>query len=285
VFLMYFPFYIAAQYTGDAIIWLPGANPPGTHLPLYDVRYGAQMLVPTALFVSILVEKMSSISLVRSYSRGRGILQIVLIGVIGVQSVLIASQGTISLKEGLVNTCSSRSTITDYLTERYDGGRILEDVFIYRSQMDPATYQGNFKSIIYEGSGQLWLQALRDPVHSVEWILVDPTNKKDLVAAHVDMTSPVFLSQFTLVAGGQNESIRLYHRKGGAPLPTRPAPPRWTFDCNAGNPGSVVPPPAQERTSLATLANAYAGDSSKIGRGGTRGNKEQQGSEGRRAMQ
>ena len=120
----------------------------------------------------------------------------------------------------------------------------------------------------------MWLKALHDPVHSVEWILVDPTNKKDVVAQYVDVTSPVFLSQFTLVAGGQNESIVLYHRKGGAPLPTRPAPPRLKFDCNAGNSGSVVPPPTQERTSLATLANAYAGDSSKISKEGTRGNKE-----------
>jgi len=241
------------------------------------------MLVPAALFVSILVERMSSISLFRSYSIRRGILQIVLIAVIGVQSVLVASQGILSLKEGQVYACSSHSTITDYLTEHYDGGRILEDIFT--TQIDAATYQGDFKSIIYQGSGQLWLQALHDPVHSVGWILVDPTNKKDLVAEHVDVTSPVFLSQFTLVAGGQNESIRLYHRKGGAPLPTRPAPPRWTFDCNAGNPGSVVPPPAQERTSLATLANANADDSSKISKEGTRGNKEQHGSEGRRAMQ
>ncbi len=239
VFLMYFPFYIAALYTGDAVIWLPGANPPGTHLPLYDVRYGTQMLVPAALFVSILVERMSSISLFRSYSIRRGILQIVLIAVIGVQSVLVASQGILSLKEGQVYACSSHSTITDYLTEHYDGGRILEDIFT--TQIDAATYQGDFKSIIYQGSGQLWLQALHDPVQTVEWILFAPTNKKDLVAQHIDVTSPVFLSQFTLVAGGQNEIIRLYHRKGGAPLPTRPAHPRpyagllYTIPLDRGN--------------------------------------------------
>jgi len=250
VFLMYFPFYIAAQYTGDAIIWLPGANPPGTHLPLYDVRYGAQMLVPVALFVSIFVERMSSLSLFRSSSIRRGLLQLVLIAVIGVQSVLlIASPGILSLKDAqYAHFClSHRLEITDYLAEHYDGGRILENVFT--SQIDPATYQGDFKSILYEGSGPLWLQALHDPGHSVEWILVDPTNKKDVVAQHIDLTSRDFLSQFTLVAG-QNESIRLYHRKGGAPLPTRPAPSRVTFNCNAGNPASVVPPPTQERTSL-----------------------------------
>lgn len=267
VFLMYFPFYIAAQYSGDAVIWLPGANPPGAHLPLYDVRYGAQMAVPAALFVAIFVERMSSISLFRSSSLRRGMLQFVLIAVIGVQSVLlVASPGILSLQDAQAIACASPTAITDYLTEHYDGGRILEDVFT--TQIDPATYQGDFKSIIYEGSDQLWLQALHDPVHSVEWILVDPTNKKDLVAQHVDLTSPVFLSQFTLVAGGQNETIVLYHRKGGLPLPTRPAPPTVKFDCNAGNPASVVPPPAQgsvvlpstqERTSLGNLARAYAG--------------------------
>jgi len=38
--------------------------------------------------------------------------------------------------------------------------------------------------------------------------------------------SPIFLSQFMLVAG-EADGLLLYYRRDEAPLPTRPAPPIW----------------------------------------------------------
>jgi hypothetical protein len=146
-------------------------------------------------------------------------------GVILVQSVLVTSQGIISLQDGQFNyACNVQLAAVEYLAEHYDGGKILQD--IYTTKVDPAEFQGNFKSILYEGSGPLWLQALHNPANSVEWILVNPDNKNDLVAQHIDVHSPDFLSQFTLVVR-QTNGILLYHRLGGPPLPTRPAPPIW----------------------------------------------------------
>ncbi len=48
----------------------------------------------------------------------------------------------------------------------------------------------------------------------------------DLVAQYIEVNSSIFLSQFTLVVR-QTNSILLYRRLGGLPLPTRPTPPVW----------------------------------------------------------
>ena len=154
--------------------------------------------------------------------------RVVLIVVILAQSALIASQGIITLQDGQYNyACGSRLTVgavVDYLAEHYAGGKILQD--IYTTKVDPAEFGVDFKDIIYVGSAQFWLQALRDPADSVEWIIVNPDNKNDLVAQHIDMKSPIFFSQFMLVAR-EADGLLLYHRRGHPPLPTRPAPPIW----------------------------------------------------------
>src|SRR2546421_471873 len=223
VFLMPLPFYLASLYSGNAIIWIPGANPPGASVYMYNVRYGAQMVLPAALFISILVEEASSIPLKHFSSLG----QVLLAAVILVQSFLIASQGIISLQEGQYEyACIAQRNIVEYLAEHYDEGKILENMFT--TQVDPVEFKGSFKSIIYEGSGQLWLQALKNPANSVEWILVNPDNHNDPVAQHINVNSVAFMSQFTLVIR-QSNGILLYHRLGSQPLPDRPAPPSLKF--------------------------------------------------------
>lgn len=54
--------------------------------------------------------------------------------------------------------------------------------------------QINFKNIIYEGSGNLWKQALHNPASMVNWIIVNPANQFDQVAKHL---TPAFNAQFT----------------------------------------------------------------------------------------
>jgi len=190
---------------------------------MYNVRYGAQMVLPAALFISILVEEASSIPLKHFSSLG----QVLLAAVILVQSFLIASQGIISLQEGQYEyACIAQRNIVEYLAEHYDEGKILENMFT--TQVDPVEFKGSFKSIIYEGSGQLWLQALNNPANSVEWILVNPDNHNDPVAQHINVNSVAFMSQFTLVIR-QSNGILLYHRLGSQPLPDRPAPPSLKF--------------------------------------------------------
>jgi len=220
LFIIPFPFYIAALYGGQAIIWVPGANPPDSHLYMYNVRYGAQMVGPAALFLAILIERISSISMRRFYLISR----LVLVGVILAQSLLITSQGIISLQDGQYDyACSPQLIINQYLAKHYNGGKILQDV--YAAQFDASAAGIDFKNIIYEGSGRFWSQALQNPASSVDWIIIKPDNSIDLVAQRLK-EDPAFLSQFTLVVR-QTDGILLYHQLGKPPLPTRPAPPVW----------------------------------------------------------
>src|SRR5207249_740671 len=54
-FLTPFGFYVLALYSGQAIILLPEVVPAYATIHLFNVRYGAEMVAPAALFVAALV--------------------------------------------------------------------------------------------------------------------------------------------------------------------------------------------------------------------------------------
>ncbi len=109
-----------------------------------------------------------------------------------------------------------------YLVEHYNRGRILQDTYATTTEL-AAEVGIDFKNVVYEGSGPLWNQALRNPASVVDWIIMNPNNGSDLVAQHINVKSPAFTSQFQLVASEPN-GLSLYHRLGLPPLPTRPVP-------------------------------------------------------------
>jgi hypothetical protein len=220
IFLVPFPFYIVALYGGQAIIWIPGANPPDAHVYMYNVRYGAQMVVPAALFMAILVERMSSLSSQRLSKMGK----LILLGVVILQSVFIATHGIVSLQDGQYTyACASQRTIVQYLAEHYDGGKILQDV--YASQFDVTDAGIDFHNVVHEGTGSYWVQALQQPENFADWVVVTPHDSIDPLAQRL-REDPAYLSQFTLVVQ-QSDGNLLYHRLGEPPLPTRPAPAVW----------------------------------------------------------
>jgi cellulose synthase/poly-beta-1,6-N-acetylglucosamine synthase-like glycosyltransferase len=228
VFAIPFPFYILALYGGQAIIWIPGANPPNAHIYMYNVRYGAQIVVPFSLFVALLIERIGSIAKGRFNTFGR----VALLGVIIAQTLLIFSHGIITLQDGQFNyACGPQKTIVTFLAQHYNTGKILQDV--YSSQFDVSDAGIDFRNVIYEGSGQYWVKALQDPTSMVDWIVVRPSDPLDLVSQRLKKDpafNATFHAQYILVAS-QTNGIYLYHIDGKPPLPTRPAPIVW----NAGN--------------------------------------------------
>jgi cellulose synthase/poly-beta-1,6-N-acetylglucosamine synthase-like glycosyltransferase len=228
LFAIPFPFYILALYGGQAIIWIPGANPPNAHIYMYNVRYGAQMVVPASLFVALLVERIGSIAKGRINTIGR----ITLLWVILAQTLLIVSQGIITLQDGQFNyACGPQKTIVTFLAQHYDTGKILQDV--YASQFDVSDAGIDFRNVIYEGSGEYWIQALQDPTSTVNWIVIRPSDPLDLVSQQLKKDpafNATFHAQYIQVAS-QTNGVYLYHINGKTPLPTRPVPIVW----NAGN--------------------------------------------------
>ncbi len=218
-FLTPFIFYILIFFTGQDTIYLPGIGPATTWHYMWNVRFGVQTVAPIALFVAILAKQWSHTKRAHLWIVIR---QIALVIAIGIQTLLTASGGIISLQDGLYGaSCLPTEPITIYLAQHYAGGRILEDVNAF--PINEADIGIDLKDAIYEGSGELWKKALNDPASVVDWIIAQPRIKNDLIASNLDLQSPEFLSQFTLVVQ-QGDGLSLYHRHGRSPLPTRPIP-------------------------------------------------------------
>lgn len=222
VFLVPFCFYILSLYGGQANLYVPQVVPADAPQKVFNVRFGAEMVAPVALLLAILARKWSSQKCARCLAReGRWLLA----GVIVLQTVLIVRGGIITMQDGQYGgSCAFPHPINVYLAQHYAGGRVLENVF--SSKIDGAEAGIELKDLIYEGSGELWKQALNDPAALVDWIIVRPGLRIDPIVQHIDLKSPAFLSHFTLVVQ-ERDGINLYHRNG-APLTTRPIP-AWFF--------------------------------------------------------
>ena len=225
-FLTPFVFYILIFYFGQNTIYLPGPGLANTSHSLWNVRFGAEIVAPAALFLAILAEGWS----ISMPARIRPLIgQIVLVIAIVIQTNLTASGGIISLQDGQYGySCAPIAPITVYLAQHHDGGRILEDANAFLVAESEAGI--DLKNTIYEGSTGLWKKALNDPASMVEWIIVSPDAPDDPIAKRIDLESPAFLSQFTLVVQERDSIayshyyLRLYHRNGRSPLPARPIP-------------------------------------------------------------
>lgn len=215
VFLVPFVFYVLSLYTGQAALYVPGAVPPDYEHQIYNARYGVELVAPVALFLATLA---SSMTMGRRLLRLLG--HIVIGGVIIVQTVLTASGGIVSLQDGQFGlSCAHSHSIIIFLAQHYDGGRILED--LYDTKIDALNPEAgiDFKNVVYEGSGRLWQQSLRDPASMVNWIIVNPADQHDLVAQRL---TPAFNAQFTRDIEEAN-GLSLFHRNGLS-VPTRPVP-------------------------------------------------------------
>jgi len=198
---------------------MPGLAPPNTPVRLFNVRYGIQMVAPIAVFIAILAANLR----LRKLPGLGGLAQMALLGIIVAQTVVVATGGIVTVQDGQYGiSCAPEHPISVYLAQHYAGGKVLEDV--YATNIDGEEAGVHFSDIIYEGSGQLWTDALKNPAGTADWVIVHADNLNDPVFTHINIYGSAFNSQFTLVVQEFGKT-RLYHRNGLAPLPTRPVPP------------------------------------------------------------
>jgi hypothetical protein len=226
IFLAPFAFYIFSLYNGQAIIYVPEAVPAHATQHLFNVRYGAEMVVPAAVFIATLISRLRLPKPVRWLG---SLLRMIMIAVIVIQMALLVSGGIITLQDGEHGvSCEAEHQIIVYLAQHYNGGKILEDIFA--SSIDGADAGIEMKNFINESSGIAWTTALKDPAPYTNWIILRPTTLRrpddpyDLVSQSIDLQSPAFLRQFTLVVQ-EPTGLELFQRNGLSPLPTRPVPP------------------------------------------------------------
>lgn len=220
VFFVPLVFYITSLYSGEAALFLPGLGPGIIHNLFFNVRYGTQMVASIAVFIAILAAYLKF----KKHPRWSRLGQIVLLGVIVAQTVATATGGMITVQDGQSGlSCDPEHPINVYLAQHYDRGKILENV--YENNIDGEEAGIHFSDIIYEGSGQLWINALKNPAGTVDWIIVHADDPLDPVFTHINIYSSTFNAQFTLVVQEPgSRPLRLYHRNGLPPLPTRSIP-------------------------------------------------------------
>jgi hypothetical protein len=239
LFVAPIPFYIISLYFGQAILSVPdiagqlifslpgvpgqlvlsvpAVLPTGTPQTLFNARYGAQAVAPAALLLAILASPRRPVWAVL-----RSLRHIVLVIAILAQTILIASGGVISLQNAQQNGCSRPFATLLYLSQHYNGGRVLED--FYTSKFNELAEVGiDFKNVIYEGSGDLWQKSLAHPATMVDWIILNPDDPSDLVAQTLKVDSPTFRAQFTRVAQ-ESDGLSLFQRQGLPELPAKPIP-------------------------------------------------------------
>ncbi len=221
-FLAPFAFYVIAIFgnqvpIGSFATFHPlGIIPASERNSLFNARFGSEMVAPLAVFVAILVPTWSSTATFLHSARGL-LCRAFLVLVIVLQSGLVANGGIIAIL-GSTNPplCVQGYPINVYLAQHYNGGRILQSDYPFR--ISEAQAGINFSNVIYGGSGSLWTQALQHPETNVDWIIFQPG---DIVGKAMDLTGPLFIQNFTLIVTGP-DGLRLYHRNGLAPLPSRP---------------------------------------------------------------
>ncbi len=226
--LVPFGFYALSFYMGSVPILVPEAVPANSVDHLFNVRYAVQMVAPAALFLAILANRCSKVPLFRYWSAGYMVLMLA----IGLQALLTISTGIVSLQDGQYGlSCAPQHQISVYLAQHYDEGRILDDTVATNTSFEDAGI--DFGNVIYEGSGQLWEKALSNPSSVVDWVVIQ---QGDIVSQHINVQSPAFLARFAFVIQ-ESTGMRLYHRRGAAPLPTRPMPDGLLTEhqfCSAG---------------------------------------------------
>lgn len=207
--LVPFAFYVAAFYLGQDVMFVPHANHPP--YIFYNARFGAEMAAPAAIFIATLAEEITW---------WLPMAQVGLVAAVLAQSVLLSWGGVISLQDGQIGaSCYPGHPVAAYLAQHFDGGRVLIDE--YHDEIDLSAAGITFSHMLYEGDGTIWTSALHDPATYADWIIAAPN---DFVSQHVDMRSPAFEREFTLVAQDSPNGAKLWHRTGLPALPDRSVP-------------------------------------------------------------
>jgi hypothetical protein len=218
VFLVPFAFYIVALYTGQAIIFAPGAAPASVNDTWYNVRYGMVAVPPVGVFTSTLVARLPPPRAALRLLSAR----VVVIPVIAAQALITFHGGVLAVQDGQVGfSCYPYSAIPDYLRRYYNGGYVLDDA--YKTQTDIAASQVvTLSDVVYQGTHKLWQEALANPAAVVTWVIVA---QGDAVSEQINTDGSEFNAQFELLLRDYTSGASLYHLRGLPPLPTRDLPP------------------------------------------------------------
>ncbi|MBL8118414.1 MAG: glycosyltransferase [Anaerolineae bacterium] len=228
IFLVPFAFYIFSAYSGQIVFFSPELVPDDAQWKYFNNRYGLVAIPPFAVFVGLFVFYFGRwIGRVRPAVdartlRYRAALIVPAAALIVGQAVVTMANGPVALRDGQVGmSCYPRQEFIAYMAEYYDGGKILVDTFANAAAFALGPEAGvPFRNFVYEGSGDTWRRALRNPSAVADWIIVDPNVPTDKVAKSLDINDSLFLAEYTLVVQERNDGRKLF-RRSSLPEPTK----------------------------------------------------------------
>lgn len=180
------PFYTLALYNGQAVIYIPGTGPT----TIYNVRYGAAMVVPVALALALFIDRISAIHFPVSIFRIALCIVIVLS-----QPLLLISQGVITLYDGQYGySCQAAQPAVRTLLRYYQQGEriLLDEGAVFLPDLSIA-----LRNFVGEGNRHYWERALLKPEKQVTWVLLS-RRPQDRVARRFRRDA-AFHKKFTLL--------------------------------------------------------------------------------------
>lgn len=223
-YLIPFLFYVIAVYTGQvalfdnaAKLYINGTIPSSADINLFNSRFGSEMVAPCAIFIALFLPCLFQ-NIQKKFLKKllffSGYTTILFLTVF--QSLLLFQGGIVSeVSNNNPPFCVGSYAINAYLSEHYEGGYILQTEYPFQVSVGESNI--NFSNVIWEGSGKIWNEALKNPSSVVDWIIFTP---QDSVSIALQKNDPTFIKDFTEVEKSPY-GIRLYH-KNGKPMANQP---------------------------------------------------------------
>jgi hypothetical protein len=105
---------------------------------------------------------------------------------------------------------AGRTVVTAYLAAHWDGQPIMMSMGSLAQYMHDLSAAGfNVRDFLHEGTGELWMHAMRTPRPFVEWIAIQEKADRDEIFRHTQL-DPRFLSGYERVSSGGG--VSLYRR-------------------------------------------------------------------------
>ena len=165
---LFFPlgFYTVSLFTGQASMILPVFAKPSYEYTLSNVRYGVQMLLPAAIFISFLASKIKRLL----------ILLIVILVIsqgtylIYTRNVIVYEDGTNGLSSQKVSRGPDAIPLDKWISKNYDDGLVLMDD--YRRPISIVSSNIPMENLIGVGNKPYWQESLDDPTKYAKWVIL-----------------------------------------------------------------------------------------------------------------
>lgn len=172
VYLLFSPlaFYTISLYTGQASLILPTFAQDWYQWQTSNVRYGIQMLLPTAVFTSIFIA-----------NKNWAIKSLFVVAIIFhfyyltfITKPIAYVDGTEGLSSQKISKGENAYPAEEWMSKNYNGGLVIMDD--YRRPISPVVSGIPMQNFINVGTKPYWEESLDNPAKHAEWIIIQKSD-------------------------------------------------------------------------------------------------------------